>query len=295
MDEDTQTNHVNGDIPLLQKDSSRDIHMQSPVLPPSPISRPMTPSRKRPRLATWNAPSYVPDFLPPFPTTNVTVNGPSSRDGTPQPIIKQEAEVATPSTTEMAERDRLQTVLPQQLATNASASDYLTPVPYNMSSLSSTLETHLPDKHLWRRSVDDAGTALQLQPRKHQIPDVTPALMSAYHHLLVNPSPKTPSTNPNRHRVALTMMHQAYTSPRWMHSDSLFADVSPPRPRVVAPGPTYPVIIGAKKEDHVPLLPWAPKTITPLETLVPLISQHRSRIPTISKMTLPVSNLVTIP
>ena len=297
MDEDVLqgTNDVNGDVSMTYDDTRHDERMRSPVLPPSPVSRPVSPSRKRPRLATWNPPAHIPDFLPPFPTTVVTVNGSSSRAPTPQPQIKQEAEAATPSSADMAadrDRDRIPTtVMPQQLATAASAADYLTPVPYNMSSLSSAPEMHLPDRSLFRRCITEAGSSLQLQPRKHQVPEVDQALMGAYHHLLTNPSPRTPSTNPNRHRVALTLMAQAYLSPRWTSTDSLFGCVAPPRPRVVAPAPTYPILLASKKDEQVPILPSASKTIAPPETVVPLTSQVRSRIPSISKATLPVSKV----
>jgi hypothetical protein len=55
---------------------SRPERQPSPMLPPSPVSIPSSPSRKRPRTE-WNAPPHIPDFLPPFPVPNEHPDPPS--------------------------------------------------------------------------------------------------------------------------------------------------------------------------------------------------------------------------
>ena len=276
---------ANGDVVMLNGSGKAEVRLSSPALPPSPISNPSSPSRKRPRLSNWNAPSYVPDFLPPYPTS---ITGES---GQPEsPLVKSESDAMPPPHSVLPERERLPTPLPQQLSTAASAADYLTPVPYNMSSLSSVSESHLPDKHAFRKASSSPGTALQLQPRKHATPEITPTLLGAYHHMLTNPPPPHPSTNPARHRVALAMLAQAYTKPRWTAPDTLFGSAAAPKPRVVASGPSYPVPISSKgKDDQLPFIPYSSsRPIIANEAVVLPSFQPKSRIPDITKAILPV-------
>lgn len=278
------TKQINGDS------SKEDARFTSPTLPLSPVSNPSSsPSRKRPRLSNWTPPEYIPDFLPPFPTSlSIDASLPPS----PSPIVKSELDSECPpppsTGTLERERERLSTPLPQQLSTATSAADYLSPVPYSLSSLSSTSESHLPDKAIIRNAQNQA---LQLHRRKHDTPDITPSLMGAYHYLLTNPPSRLPSTNPLRHRVALATLRQSYAYPRWTASDTLFASLAAPRPRVVAPGPTHPVAIGNKaKDEQITAVP--PSTTRPLmvndSTIVPSY-QPTSRIPDISHIVLPVS------
>ncbi|OCB86061.1 hypothetical protein A7U60_g6959 [Sanghuangporus baumii] len=275
---------VNGDAARQNGSDKGDGRMASPTLPPSPISNPSSPSRKRPRLSTWDPPSHVPDFLPPYP---MAAKGDTSLPSSPQ--LKLEAETMLPPPSTGPERERVSAPLPQQLSTAASAADYLTPVPYNMSSLSSVPETHLPDQNAFKKLLSGSGHALQLQPRKHPTPDVTPALLGAYHHLLTNPPPPHPSMNPARHRVALAMLFQAYTTPRWSAPDTLFGIATAPKPRVVAPGPSFPVPIGSKGKDEQPL-PMPSSSSRPIvvnEAVVLPSFQPRSRIPDIAGTVLP--------
>lgn len=282
---------MNGDLAVRNGSGRADVRMASPTLPPSPISNPTSPSRKRPRLASWNPPSHVPDFLPPYP---MSVNDESSRPASPQ--IKSEAEAMPPPHSIVTERERLPTPLPQQLSTATSAADYLTPVPYNMSSLSSVVGTHLPDRHNFKKALSSPGHALQLQRRKHATPEITPALVEAYHYMLTNPPPSHPSTNPARHRVALAMLSQAYTSPRWTAGDTLFGSAAGPRPRDVAPGPSYPVPIGSKgKDDQLTFMPSSSsRPIVANEAVVLPSCQPRSRIPDIARAVLPVRFFISI-
>ncbi|KAH8112115.1 hypothetical protein DFH11DRAFT_1609803 [Phellopilus nigrolimitatus] len=284
----TRDAHVNGDV--VMPNGKADVRMVTPTLPPSPISNPSSPSRKRARLANWNPPSHIPDFLPPYPMSSTADASPPP---SPSPHIKTEAEMMLPpplSATER-ERGRLPTPPPQQLSTATSAADYLTPVPYSMSSLSSVSPTHLPDRILCSPLNTQSAHAIQLQIRKHETPAVTPTLVTAYHHVLTHPPPPHPSTNPARHRVALAMLSQAYNAPRWTAADTLFANGAGPRPRVVAPAPTHPIplSVGKAKDEQLQLMPPSTsRTVMVNETVVPLSHQPTSRIPDIARVILPL-------
>ncbi|KAI5119342.1 hypothetical protein M0805_004019 [Coniferiporia weirii] len=283
--------HVNGDFAMPNGNGKADVRMVTPTLPPSPISNPSSPARKRARLANWSPPSHIPDFLPPYPTSSTAdVSPPLS----PSPLIKAEAEsmLPPPVSAPERERERLPTPPPQQLSTATSAADYLTPVPYNMSSLSSVPESHLSDWHNSRNVAPIHGHALQLQKRKHEPPAIMPSLVTAYHHILTHPPPSHPSTNPARHRVALAMLAQAYKAPRWSAADTLFANGAAPRPRVVAPAPAYPVSLstGKGKDEPPPVMPASTsRPVMVPETVVPLSHQPSSRIPDIARAILPLS------
>lgn len=279
--------HVNGIVPYTNGTEPRGTkRTASPVLPPSPISKPTSPLRKRIRLQPgWDPPEHIPDFLPPFPTTKPDNELPSLQS----PQIKTEAEAALP-TPGVNGRDRdLPVPPPQQLSTATSAADYLTPVPYSMSSLSTAPDSHLPDPITYT-APPLVTSALQLLPRKHEPPDILPSLLAAYHHVLTNPAPPEPSINPGRHRIALTSLNQAYTRPKWTAQDTLFANLAAPRPRVVSPAPTFPVFLGSAlgKEDKHLVIPSTLRTLMVDETVLPLSHEPMSRIPDIAKAILPV-------
>lgn len=283
--------HLNGDIPLVNGTGPRGTkRAASPLLPISPISNPSSPSRKRPRLQPgWDPPPHIPDFLPPFPTNilDTEVNALQS----PQIKTEAEATLPPPASANGLERERLPTPPPQQLSTATSAADYLTPVPYNMSSLSTLPEGHLPDSNL-RTVPTPASSALQLLPRKHEPPQIMPSILTAYHHVLTQKPPPEPSINPGRHRVALTMIDQSYTHPRWSAPDTLFANLSAARPRVVAPARAFAVFAGSApgKEDKQLVIPSTLKTLVVDETILPLSHQPTSRMPDIARAILPVSS-----
>ncbi|THH03167.1 hypothetical protein EW145_g6474 [Phellinidium pouzarii] len=266
-DYDVET-QMNGDIPMMNGHGKADARMTTPALPPSPISNPSSPSRKRKRLETWNPPSHIPDFLPPYPSISTDVSPPPS----PSSQIKMETDVMLPPPTSVAERERLPAPPPQQLSTATSAADYLTPVPYSMSSLSAVPESHLSDRSILKSVLSGSGLALQLQKRKHEPPAIMPSLVTAYHHVLTRPPPQHPSSNPSRHHT-------------------LFANVAVPRPRVVAPAPTYPVSLATGKGKNGPAIMPAStsRTVMVPETVISLSHEPMSRIPEIARVILPLS------
>lgn len=267
----------------------------SPTLPLSPVSNQSSPSRKRIRLQRgWDPPSHVPDFLPPFPSSSseLEVNPLQS------PQVKTEMEVILPPSSGAydRERERQPTPPPQHLSMATSAADYLTPVPYNMSSLSSVSEAHLPEPSL-RTASTSAGTALQLLPRKRDPPPIVQSIYTAYHHVLTQRPSSEPSTNTGRHRVALTMLDQAYARPRWTAPDTLFANLAASRPRIVSPAPTFPIFLGSAlgREDKHLVIPSTLRTLMVDETVFPLSHQPTSRIPNIAQAILPVYHIFVPP
>ncbi|EJD04905.1 uncharacterized protein FOMMEDRAFT_166651 [Fomitiporia mediterranea MF3/22] len=271
---------MNGDATMYEAEIDG-IRMASPVLPLSPISNPSSPSRKRPRLASWNPPSHIPEYLPPLPLAR---NG--DVDHLPSPHVKSELEADHSAfITGSGGSEEFQPLD----TTSSSAADYLTPVQANSSNLASVPAAFLPERHNYKKALSGHSHALQLQPRKYPTPDKDPALYSAYHHLLTNPPSSYPSTNPARHRVALAMLYQAYSNPRWTAADTLFGSAAAPKPRVVAPGPSFPIPIGPKgKEDQPSFMPpssW--RSIAANECVAPPSYQPRSRIPDITRAILP--------
>lgn len=253
----------------------------TPLLPPSPVSNPSMPSRKRARLVTWDAPDHIPYFFPPYPTTSTSP--PSS------PAIKTEAD-QQPLSANAHERA---ITPPPQISTSASTSDYLAPIPYSMSSLSSIREQHLPE----RPDVGNSAPLVVPLKRKYELPVVSHSLTVAYHHVLTNPPP-TASANPLRHRVAMALLGQMYVNPKWTAADTLFSNLAAPRIRVLAPAPSYPVPLkdglgtsssDKSKDVSLPLLP-APtsRPVMVNEAITPLSNQATSRIHDIARAVLPV-------
>ncbi|KZT03328.1 uncharacterized protein LAESUDRAFT_744694 [Laetiporus sulphureus 93-53] len=261
--------------------------LSSPKLPPSPISNPSTPPRKRPRTASWRPPSYVPDHLPPFPT-----NSPAH---SPSPAPLDLAVVPNPIKVE-----RLATPPPSQITQSASSADYLTTVPYEQSTLAS-----LPSWHLPTTPSSPPTNGMQTQSRL-PTPQVQPALLGAYHHVLTHPPPPlVTSVNPARYRVALGFLAQAEAQPRWDPTPSLFSTTAPNVPRVAAMGPSFPVQVSKgpptptevkNEEDKKSNLPFTPpKPVASTERITPLLSLQTSRIPTLARQVLsgPVYSRVT--
>ena len=125
---------------------------QPPVLDtqhrvPSPrLQLPTPPSphpHKRHKKNGWNAPDYVPAFLPPFP-----------KPANDEDVDPLELESALPSRAQSAQPELAPTVkvenlplpLPPPTAAMSSSTDYteLNPIPYSQSSLGSLQEWHLP-------------------------------------------------------------------------------------------------------------------------------------------------------
>ncbi|KAI5835340.1 hypothetical protein K523DRAFT_382460 [Schizophyllum commune Tattone D] len=114
---------------------------------PSPrLQLPTPPSphpHKRHKKNGWNAPDYVPSFLPPFP-----------KPANDEDVDPLELESALPSRAQSAQPELAPTVkvenlplpLPPPTAAMSSSTDYteLNPIPYSQSSLGSLQEWHLP-------------------------------------------------------------------------------------------------------------------------------------------------------
>ncbi|KAL1761962.1 hypothetical protein FB107DRAFT_244756 [Schizophyllum commune] len=114
---------------------------------PSPrLQLPTPPSphpHKRHKKNGWNAPDYVPSFLPPFP-----------KPANDEDVDPLELESALPSRAQSTQPELAPTVkvenlplpLPPPTAAMSSSTDYteLNPIPYSQSSLGSLQEWHLP-------------------------------------------------------------------------------------------------------------------------------------------------------
>lgn len=259
---------------------SRQGRRPSPALPPSPVSIPSSPSRKRPRIE-WNAPVHIPDFLPPFPVPK-EYSDPPSPENTPAalPTLLRTQEALAP--------------LPQ-VSTTTSSADYLTPVPYTSSSLSSTPAWHLPQPLM---SFD-----FPPQPPRFATPQIQPSLLGAYHHILTNPPLSHGGAgNPARHRVALALLTQTENSPRWEPTDTLFGLSSPNAPRISTMPPSHPIAkqlptnaqgdpgkLDARAEEvaKIPLPSISHYPVTAQQHIAPSMSTQVSRLPEVTRNVLP--------
>ncbi|CAA7261949.1 unnamed protein product [Cyclocybe aegerita] len=251
----------------------------TPPLPLSPISNPSSPGRKRPRRSGWEPPEHIPNFLPPFPSV--------SDDTPPSPIdhdpTLQSQPMMPPGHIAEAAAEKTAATLSQSLTT-AAASDILVQVPYSQSSLSSVPEWHLP--------AQPNPASIPPRPHRLQTPQVEQSLLQAYHYILTHPPPRElPPLNPSRHKVAMALMHDSQTNPRWTTADSLFATVAPCPPRVATIGPSYPVANGEVPgekgkdgKDKEPKLPQTiPRPVSGPERLAPFVSQQTSRMPDLAR------------
>ena len=255
----------------------------SPLLPLSPISNPSSPPRKRPRTSNWDPPEHIPDFLPPFPTISDDMPV-EPVDVAPTPHIPQPS-MSGPSTLTETQPEKTPATLAQSLTT-AAASDFLVQVPYSQSALSSVPEWHLP-------SAPPSSSTQPRQPHRLPIPIPEQSLLQAFHYILTNPPPKElPPLNPSRHKVALALIQQTQSNPRFSPADSLFGTVAPCPPRVATMGPSHPVAIGDRKgegHDKDTKLPVAAsRPVAAIERTAPFISQQTSRIPELAHLVLPV-------
>lgn len=255
----------------------------SPPLPPSPISNPSTPVRKRPRTASWRPPSHVPEFLPPFPT--------DSPRHSPSPAPLDLPELANP-----VKIERPPTPPPQaQISSSVSSGDYHTPVPFSQSTLG-IRPWDLPPP-------TPPSPPPSFTPARLPVPQTQPSLLGAYHHVLTHPPPpNVTSVNPARYKVALAFLTQSEVHPRWEPAATLFSSSAPNMPRVAPIGPSCPIPIVKgpptpsekdkedPEKDRKPTLPSAPpRPVISCERLSPLISQQASRLPKLARQLLPVS------
>ena len=259
--------------------------------PPLPLSNPSSPMRKRRRSSNWDPPEHIPDFLPPFPSMSEDLS-PPPLDQVPSPPTEHSIIKPLPAQPSQIKLEKQPETLPQSLTTSA-VSDILVQVPYSQSSLSSVPEWYLPSA--------PPPTAVSTQPRVRQAtPQIEPALIAAYHHILTHPPPPNPPPlNPSRHKVLMALVKQSESTPRWNPADTLFGSVGPCAPRVATIGPSYPVAIGSPtvndikgkndaKDNDVKLPPAIPRPVSAIEHIAPFVSQQSSRIPDLARHVLPV-------
>ncbi|THH17282.1 hypothetical protein EW146_g3495 [Bondarzewia mesenterica] len=270
----------------------------SPPLPLSPISNPSSPARKRARTENWHPPSHIPDFLPPFPSDRTSLE--------PEPLALPPP-VEPPSIIRPQPIKQERPASPSRPAPSA-PSDYLTAVPYSLSSLASTPEWQLPSS-----SQNPSSQILTPSTTRLPLPQVQPSLIAAYHHILTHPPPATPGpTTLARHKVAMQFLQLVQRTPRWEPADTLYASTSPNAPAVAYIGPTHPVPIGPvpsvsdekeddkeKKANGLPPLDRLTTTaygrlVAPTERLTPLVSIQTSRIPELADRALSVSFLTAL-
>ena len=268
----------------------------SPPLPLSPISNPSSPVRKRPRPSNWEPPEHIPDFLPPFPSMSEDPST-SILDQDPSPPVAPAQSikpvVPLPSQSSQIKLEKQPETLSQSLTTSA-VSDILVRVPYSQSSLALVPEWYLP-------SAPPPTTAPTQTRVRQATPQIEPALIAAYHHILTHPPPPNPPPlNPSRHKVLMALLKQTESNPRWNPADTLFGSVRPCPPRVSTIGPSYPVAIGDPtandikgkndtKDKDVKLPPAIPRPVSAIEHIAPFVSQQSSRIPDLARNILPVS------
>lgn len=243
------------------------------LLPLSPISNPaaspLSTPRKRQRTMAWNAPDYIPDFLPPFPGQgpSAEVEDGAVTDG--HSGIKLQPRSPSPP--------RRPIPLPRATtSTSNTVSDYRHSIPYSSSSLASVNESHLPI------------------PPRHTPPlpntSTQPSLLAAYSVLQGDVGQQQPSTNPSRIRIANVLA--SVSSSRYTAPDTLFTTSDPPPPRFPAPIPSHAIPI-----DPTNTLPLPPPALRPVTTDAPFVPTPpylHSTLPTLSRHILTPSILSRI-
>ncbi|EAU87618.2 hypothetical protein CC1G_09715 [Coprinopsis cinerea okayama7 len=276
--------------PSLQKRR----HVSSPKLPPSPVSKSPSPSRKRPRTANWNPPEHIPDFLPPFPSTDVAPPGsnhPSPRMSSQPPELRPPTPApGTPEPTGAAAAEKAEKAslsLSQAIAANNTTSDILVQVPYAQSTLAGIPERHLPGPPPSRPPP---------RPPRFATPQTEPSFIGAYHYILTHPPPPhPPPATTQRHRVAMALLDLLQKQSRWTPADTLNASVAPCPPRVATMSPSCPVAISDLgpdgkprdgKEDRTKFPMTSMKPVAYPERLAPMASQPSSHIPDLARLVL---------
>ncbi|TCD68995.1 hypothetical protein EIP91_009217 [Steccherinum ochraceum] len=288
-----------------------------PAFPPSPISNPATPPppspsqpsisrRKRPRTTNWSPPPHVPAFLPPFPHASPE----SSPRATPALSLPEDAMSQTqPFANTLKLENPPSPIVPSAQpsapgpapASTSSSADYMSIVPYALSSLASQPAWHLPSRP---HNIPSSTPPSQLP-----IPDTQPALFGAYHHILTHkPSGIPAPSTAGRYKVALALAAQNEddTNPKWEPAPSLFGSSAPNVPRVATIGPTHPVPLGkedgkgkekegAESAAEAKMPPMPTRPLPSADRVAPLVSSARPRIPQLAKHLLsnPVHNRTT--
>ncbi|RXW18408.1 hypothetical protein EST38_g7446 [Candolleomyces aberdarensis] len=272
-DEDMDSMEVDPKSPIPQKR-----RQTTPPLPLSPISNPPSPSRKRARTSNWSPPEYVPDFLPPFPSSEQVLESahPSPRLSQPPelPLLTDEKPAAQVS---------------QALTTTASTSDLHVQIPYSQSTLAALPERHLPGP------PPRTSSSLSRTSQRYNIPQIEPSFIAAYHYILTHPPPAAPPPSTvQRHRVATSLLGLIQSKSRWTPSDSLYGSVAPCPPRIATVPPSYPVAVSDLGPDGKPKdsrdrsetfkFPQTNnRPVAGIERLAPLVGQPSSRLPDLAR------------
>lgn len=260
----------------------------SPPLPLSPISNPSTPPRKRPRTSrNWSPPPHIPSFLPPFPSEKAS----ATRTPSPPPLRDDSPAIPHPNPVKMEQRA---SPVPELASSMTNAADYLTPLPFSVSSLAaSSSPWHLPSRPPKSPPPSTFGSS----STPPNLPQTQQALFGAYHYILTNPVPaETTPAHPGRYKVALSLVHQAEAHPRWEPPPTLYASPEPNMPRIATVGPTYPVPVSMSEkekengsgEPETRLPPAPPMPAATSDRIAPSIAQQGSRFSAVAKELLPV-------
>lgn len=255
-----------------------------PTLPISPISNPSTPPRKRQRTIDWDPPPHIPDFLPPFPAILPTSPPQTRPEPAEDPVLTENAKNARPHSPALQ-------APPAQALTSSATADWLMQVPYSQSSLSSQPEYHLP-------SLPADHASLPARISRFPTPQTDQSLFSAYHHILTSRSSSDKpdnlgTSNPQRHKVAMSLLALTQTSTRWDPPDTLHSNLATNQPRVPAMGPSFAVPTPGghgfekvkDKDFKFPSIPG--KSVSSTERLSNAVSQQSSRIPELARHVLP--------
>ncbi|KAF9029534.1 hypothetical protein BDZ89DRAFT_1065316 [Hymenopellis radicata] len=160
------------------------------------------------------------------------------------------------------------------------------PVPYHQSSLASQPEFHLPTP------LPDPPERVQKLPT----PNIEQSLISAYHHILTHRQPSNSATgtsNPLRHKVAMSLLALTQSSSRWEPADTLYSNLATNQPRVTAMGPSHPSVeahgrgsqLTKDKDYKFPNV--NARTLYVNDRLSNVVSQQSSRIPELAQQVLP--------
>ncbi|KAF7297171.1 BTP domain-containing protein [Mycena indigotica] len=213
------------------------------------------PPWKRQRTMDWEG--HIPDFLPPFPATEVPD---SPRAESPPPMHPMGTTGALGL---------------QMTALSTSAADYLEQVPYDESTLADVPAWHLP------------GTAPAAPPKLPAAPTQTTefALYKAFHHILKNPQRTPGQATPMRHRVVVALLTYTQLIPRWDLPDSMYASSSHAPPRAWPIVPTFAI---PTSDSVAPRrFPASSRIVAAPDRLVPVVGAQGSRLPDLARRVLP--------
>lgn len=223
------------------------------------------------RIPSPEESGYGLSFLPPLPGATQ----PRSPSPTPAPAP------------EPIKIERPPSPLPQHIASTTGA-DYATQVPYADSVLASAPPWHLPNRP--PPPSKPQATARFPTPSPQQ------ALLSAYHHILTHPVHQPAPPNPAKHKVAMALLSQIQSNPRWDAPTTLYGNIVPCPPRVTTISPSYPIALstlediraGKDVDEKKAMLPPAPaRPVFSSDRPVYLASQQASRLPELARQVLP--------